>query len=74
MKMLIGGKAVDASDGKTIDVINPANGKLVDTIPSATPEDVAKAVSCAKEAQKKCPIKVIQTEMGIQVLLCGATE
>ncbi len=53
MKMLIGGKAVDASDGKTIDVINPANGKLIDTIPSATPEDVAKAVSCAKEAQKK---------------------
>ena len=53
MKMLIGGKAADAADGKTIDVINPATGKLVDTIPAATAEDVAKAVACAKEAQKE---------------------
>ncbi len=53
MKMLIGGKAVDASDGKTIDVINPANGKVVDTVPAATPDDIKKAVACAKEAQKE---------------------
>ena len=53
MKMLIGGKAADASDGKTIDVINPATGKLVDTVPAATAEDVARAVACAKTAQKE---------------------
>ena len=53
MKMLISGKAVDAADGKTIDVINPATGKLVDTVPAATAEDVAKAVACAKAAQKE---------------------
>ena len=53
MKMLIGGKAADAADGKTIDVINPATGKLVDTIPAATAEDVAKAVAYAKAAQKE---------------------
>lgn len=41
MKMFIGGKAADASDGKVIEVINPATGKLVDTVPSATPQDVA---------------------------------
>ena len=53
MKMLIGGKAADAADGKTIDVINPATGKLVDTVPAATSEDVARAVKCARTTQKE---------------------
>ena len=53
MKMLIGGKAADAADGQTIDVINPATGKLVDTVPAATAEDVARAVECARTAQKE---------------------
>ena len=52
MKMLIGGKAVDASNGACIDVINPATGAVVDTVPAATAEDVAQAVACAKAAQK----------------------
>ena len=51
MKMFIDGKAVDSSDGATIDVINPATGQLVDTVPAATAEDVARAVQCAKAAQ-----------------------
>lgn len=51
MKMFIDGKAVDSSDGATIDVINPATGELVDTVPAATAEDVARAVQCAKAAQ-----------------------
>jgi succinate-semialdehyde dehydrogenase/glutarate-semialdehyde dehydrogenase len=53
MKMFLGGKAVDASDGATIDVINPATNRLVDTVPAATSEDVANAVELAKAAQKK---------------------
>ena len=52
MKMFINGQAVDASDGKTIDVTNPATGEVVDTVPEASSEDVANAVACAKEAQK----------------------
>lgn len=52
MKMLIGGKAVDASDGAVIEVINPATGAVVDTVPAATEADVANAVACAKAAQK----------------------
>lgn len=51
MKMFIDGKAVDASDGKTIEVTNPATGDVVDTVPAATAEDVARAVQCAKAAQ-----------------------
>ncbi len=53
MKMLIGGRAADASDGATIDVMNPASNTLVDTVPAATKEDVARAVELAKAAQKK---------------------
>lgn len=52
MKMFINGIAVDASDGQTIDVINPATGAVVDTIPAATKEDVDLAVEKAKAAQK----------------------
>lgn len=52
MKMLIDGKAVAASDGAVIDVINPATGAVVDTVPAATAGDVAQAVACAKAAQK----------------------
>ncbi len=53
MKMFINGIPCDASDGMTIDVINPATGAVVDTVPAATKEDVDKAVACAKAAQKK---------------------
>lgn len=51
MKMFIAGMPVDASDGAVIDVINPANGEKIDSVPSATSADVAKAVETAKKAQ-----------------------
>ena len=53
MQMLIGGKYVDASDGAKIDVINPATGKVVDTVPSGTLEDLDKAIALAVEGQKE---------------------
>ena len=53
MKNLIGGALVDASDGKVIEVINPATGKLIDTVPDATEEDINKCVELAKKAQKE---------------------
>ena len=52
MKSLIAGKWVDSSDGKTIEVINPATSKLIDTVPSLTKQDVEKAVEAAYKAQK----------------------
>lgn len=52
MKMIINGKAADASDGKILEVTNPATGAVIDTVPSATLEDVEAAVSAAKSAQK----------------------
>ncbi|MGI6105322.1 MAG: aldehyde dehydrogenase family protein [Raoultibacter sp.] len=52
MKMIINGQAVDASDGQVIEVINPATGAVVDTVPSATEADVARAVQMAVAGQK----------------------
>lgn len=52
-KMIIGGERVDASDGITIDVTNPATGKVVDTIPAATKADVDRCVAEARLAQQK---------------------
>ena len=44
MKNLIGGRLVDASDGKVIEVTNPATGELIDTVPNVTDRDVDEAV------------------------------
>lgn len=52
MKMIINGKLAEASDGKVLEVLNPATGKLIDTVPAATEEDVRSAVVAAKSAQK----------------------
>jgi succinate-semialdehyde dehydrogenase/glutarate-semialdehyde dehydrogenase len=52
MQMIINGREVSSSDGKTIDVINPATGKTLDTVPAATSADVALAVEKAVIGQK----------------------
>lgn len=53
MKMLIGGKEVDASNGAVMENINPATGKVIDTVPSASPEDVELTIRNAVEGQKE---------------------
>jgi NAD-dependent aldehyde dehydrogenases len=52
MQMIINGKAVSASNGATIDVINPATGEKINTVPSASIEDINEAVAKAKAGQK----------------------
>jgi succinate-semialdehyde dehydrogenase/glutarate-semialdehyde dehydrogenase len=52
MKMIIDGKFADASDGATIEVLNPATGKVLDTVPAATEADVQRAVEKAVAGQK----------------------
>jgi len=51
-KMIINGERVDASDGAVIEVLNPATGKVVDTVPAATEADVDRCVAAAVKAQK----------------------
>lgn len=74
MKMLIGGKAVDASNGASIDVINPATGAVVDTVPAATAEDVAQAVACAKAAQKEWAKVPVHQRVEVMYKFIGLVE
>ena len=53
MKMLIGGKEVDASNGATMNNLNPATGEVIDTVPCATAEDLETAIANAVEGQKQ---------------------
>lgn len=53
MKMIIDGKKVDSKSGQTFDVIAPATGKPVDSVPKATAEDVDMAVTAAVKGQKE---------------------
>ena len=53
MQMIIGGKHVDASNGKTSQVVNPATGQVIDTVPEATLEDLDRAIGLAVEGQKE---------------------
>lgn len=53
MQMIIGGKHVDASNGKTSQVVNPVTGQVIDTVPEATLEDLDRAIGLAVEGQKE---------------------
>ena len=48
--MLIGGKRVLASDGGTINLLNPATGQLLTNVPAATAEDIETAYQAASAA------------------------
>jgi acyl-CoA reductase-like NAD-dependent aldehyde dehydrogenase len=48
--MVIGGESIDAADGQTFDVINPATGKVVARAPLGGREDVDRAVAAAQKA------------------------
>jgi aldehyde dehydrogenase (NAD+) len=47
---LIGGQRVPAADGRTIDVLDPATGAVVGTVPRGGPADVEAAVAAAEAA------------------------
>ena len=53
MQNIINGKWVDASDGSVMKIVNPYNGRTIDTVPNATKRDVNRAVTFAKKAQEK---------------------
>ena len=50
VQMIIGGEAVDAADGQTFDVVNPATGDVIATAPLGGREDVDRAVAAARTA------------------------
>ena len=50
VQMIIGGEQVDAADGQTFDVMNPATGEVLARAPLGGPEDVNRAVRAAQAA------------------------
>jgi betaine-aldehyde dehydrogenase len=50
LKMVIGGESVDAADGQTFEIVNPANGQVIATAPLGGKEDVDRAVKAAQDA------------------------
>jgi betaine-aldehyde dehydrogenase len=50
VKMIIGGEQVDAADGQTFDVKNPATGEVLAMAPLGGAEDVNRAVKAAQAA------------------------
>src|SRR5215212_3525118 len=50
LRMVIGGEQVDAADGKTFDVVNPATGVVIAQAPLGGREDVDQAVAAAQKA------------------------
>ena len=49
MNMIIGGKLCPASDGARMEVLNPATLERIDDVPSATREDIDRALTIARE-------------------------
>ena len=51
--MIIDGKKVDSLSGATFDVTAPATGKVIESVPKATAEDIDLAVTAAVKGQKE---------------------
>ena len=52
-KLFINGRWEDSEAGRTIDVINPATGELLTTVPDADAGDVDRAVRAARASFEK---------------------
>src|SRR6266704_5312378 len=52
-KLFINGKQEDAAGGKTINVMNPATGELLTTVPDGDARDIDRAVSAARASFEK---------------------
>ena len=50
-KNFVGGESVDAVEGGTMEVLNPATGETIAEVPSGTEADVERAVDAARKAQ-----------------------
>lgn len=74
MKMLIGGQFVDASDNAVSQVVNPATGEVVDTVPEATLADLDLAIGLAVEGQKEWNAVPLHERLEILEKYCRLLE
>ena len=73
-KNLIGENWVDASNGKVIEIYNPATNALIDTVPDTTKEDCDQAVLAAIKGQKEWEKKPIHERSKILMKFVSLVE
>lgn len=60
MKMLVGQDFAEAGDKAVMQVINPADGQVLDIVPSATKEDVLRAIDTAVDGQREWGARTVR--------------
>jgi acyl-CoA reductase-like NAD-dependent aldehyde dehydrogenase len=74
MQMFIDGKPVDSSDGKTVEITNPSDGSVIDTVPVATEADVQHTFDVARKAQKEWAAKPVYERAEIMMKFLDLVE
>ena len=72
-KMSIGGAWADSADGAVQEIINPANGEVIATVPKGTAEDVDRAVAAARKAYDEVWFDTTPRERSELMLKLAAT-
>lgn len=73
-KNLIGENWVDSSNGKTIEIYNPATNQLIDTVPDPSKKDCDAAVEAAYKAQKEWEKKPLHERASILMKFVSLVE
>jgi 1-pyrroline dehydrogenase len=73
-QQLIGGSFVDAADGRTAEVVNPANDQVIATVPASSVEDVDRAVEAAAKAFESWKTTTPQDRSLLLLKLADALE
>jgi betaine-aldehyde dehydrogenase/aminobutyraldehyde dehydrogenase len=71
---LVGGEWVDAVDGETMEVLNPATGEVIAEVPRGTEQDVERAVDEAKKAWEGWQDKTPKDRMELLLALADVME
>jgi 1-pyrroline dehydrogenase len=74
MKMFVGGEFVEASDGGTMEVLNPSTGETIAEVPRGTEADVGRAVEAAKKALPDWLDKTPRDRMELLLKLADAID
>jgi 1-pyrroline dehydrogenase len=73
-KMFVGGEWVEASNGETMEVLNPATGEVIAEVPKGTAEDVERAVEAAKKAWSEWQFKTPKDRMELLLKLADILD
>jgi 1-pyrroline dehydrogenase len=73
-QQFVGGKFVDAAEGKTAEVVNPANDQVIANVPASTQQDVDRAVNAAEKAFEEWKTTTPQDRSLILLKIADALE